>query len=76
MNLTPEQQEALLSIARDIAAMGISVYGYSDRDRGHVCLFCDVTYIYGQDKAQDLAHHKADCTYLKACNLLKSLSEN
>lgn len=74
MNITSEQQEVLLSIARDVVALGDEVYIYNDNNGRAECLFCNDSYGFAPNEERH-ANHDADCTYLKACNLLKSLPE-
>lgn len=74
MHLTPEQQESLLSIVREFVDLGDSIYIYNDNNGSCECLCCNDFYTFGTGEKRHA--HEADCTYLKACNLLKSIEED
>lgn len=75
--MTPEQQEEALAIVKEIAALGYNVYTYIENHDLNTCFFCSDDFrASGDTEKNHVANHDADCTYLKACNLLKSIEES
>lgn len=66
-----EEREALYAIAREVAAM--DPYTYNDASGMDECVFCSDSYGWGSD-VKNTRDHEDDCTYLKACHLIKGVS--